>query len=165
MSSLWKAMLEAQKEIEHSTKDSVNPHMKNRYASLKSVLDSVIPVLNKHGLVLTQEIRHGNNEPGSVRLTTRIIHAASGEQTQDAQVIPLVKVDPQGHGSAITYARRYAIQAMTGTTAEEDDDGNEASAKPAGLKIVKPEEKPADPAKVEAVTKSLSTALGFKKGS
>lgn len=180
MSNLWKAMLDAQKEIKHAVKDSKNPHFKNDYASLSAVLDAVKPTLNKHGLVLTQEIRHGNNEPGSVRVTTRIVHAASGEQTQDAQVIPLVKVDPQGHGSAVTYARRYAIQAMLGI-ASEDDDGNDASVKPLGSprpppphvpntvtaqamkEAVKMEPTKADPARAAAVEKSLVSVLGFKK--
>lgn len=127
MSALWKAMLEAQKEIKHAVKDAKNPHFKNDYASLASVIDSVVPVLNKHGLVLTQEIRHANTDPpGTVRVTTRIVHAATGEQTMDSQVMPLVKNDPQGLGSAVTYARRYAIQAMVGQ-ASEDDDGNDAS--------------------------------------
>lgn len=181
MSNLWKAMLEAQKEIKHAVKDSKNPHFKNDYASLSAVLDAVKPTLNKHGLVLTQEIRHGNNEPGSVRVTTRIVHAASGEQTQDAQVIPLVKVDPQGHGSAVTYARRYAIQAMLGI-ASEDDDANDASMKPhppplghprppppgpatvqALKEVAKSEPPKADPSRAAAVEKSLVAVLGFKK--
>lgn len=121
MSALWKAMLEAQKEIKHAVKDAKNPHFKNDYATLQSTLDAVKPALNRNGLVLTQEIRHGNQPEGTVRVTTRIVHAASGEQTADAQVIPLVKNDPQGLGSAVTYARRYAIQAMLGIAAEDDD--------------------------------------------
>ena len=34
--------------------------------------------------------------------------------------------DPQGIGSALTYARRYALQAIAGVAAEDDDDGNAA---------------------------------------
>lgn len=161
--SLWKAFHAAQAELDNVKYDSKNPHFKSGYASLSAVLDATVPILNKHGLVLTQEIRHGNQPENSVRVTTRIVHAASGEQTQDSQVIPLAKNDPQGHGSAITYARRYAIQAMLGI-ASEDDDGNEAS-KPVKKPdpVPAPAQKPADPAKIEAVTQKLSAALGFKK--
>lgn len=155
MSALWNAMLEAQKKIKHAVKDAKNPHFKNDYATLQSTLDAVKPVLNECGLVLTQEIRHGNAEPGCVRLTTRIVHASSGEQTSDSQVIPMVKNDPQGHGSAITYARRYAIQAMLGI-ASEDDDGNEAS-QPVKAVV----NKPADPAKTEEMKAKLDKALGW----
>ena len=40
--------------------------------------------------------------------------------------MPLVKIDPQAVGSAITYARRYALSAMIGIVSEEDDDGESA---------------------------------------
>lgn len=189
MSALWKAMLDAQKEIKHAVKDAKNPHFKNDYATLQSTLDAVKPALNKNGLVLTQEIRHGNQPEATVRVTTRIVHAASGEQTSDAQVIPIVKNDPQGHGSAITYARRYAIQSMLGI-ASEDDDGESASQRPPERAAIRPERAPvsrpndgaysasqrptvgtgtvvsqpvATQAEIESVTKKLQSALGFKK--
>lgn len=44
-------------------------------------------------------------------------------------VMPLAKADPQGAGSAITYARRYALVSMLGLNVDEDDDGNHASNK------------------------------------
>jgi hypothetical protein len=162
MSSLWKAMLEAQKKIKHAVKDAKNPHFKNDYATLQATLDAVKPTLNECGLVLTQEIRHGNSEPGCVRVTTRIVHAASGEQTQDAQVIPLAKNDPQGHGSAVTYARRYAIQAML-AIASEDDDGNEASnVKPVPVQKFDKPATPADPKEVAKVQDKLTKSLGWQ---
>lgn len=171
---LWKAMLAAQSELEHATKDSKNPHLKNKYASLGSVLDTVKPVLNKHGLVLTQYITGVNQQmfPNSTAVITKITHADSGFSTEDNQIITLPKSDPQGLGSAITYARRYGIKTMLGIN-EEDDDGNAASmvssSRPAVVdskapaEMTKAQEKAADPAKVEEMTKKLQSTLGFRK--
>jgi hypothetical protein len=57
------------------------------------------------------------------------MHADSGEWISSTTVIPLPKNDPQGMGSAITYARRYSLCAMLGIITE-DDDGNAASIHP-----------------------------------
>lgn len=161
-------MLGAQRKIENVKKDSKNPHFKSTYASLGAVLDAVKPILNEFDLVLTQEIRSGAPD-GNVRVTTRIVHAPSGEQTCDSQTIPVSKNDPQGHGSAITYARRYAIQALL-AIASEDDDGNEASKKNGTPKPVDPvpvttfkKPEPASTKAVEDITAKLSKSLpGFK---
>lgn len=171
---LWKAMLAAQLEMEHAAKDSKNPHLKNKYASLGSVLDTVKPILNKHGLVLTQYVMGVNQQmfPGSTALVTKITHAETGVSTEDNQIIPLPKSDPQGMGSAITYARRYGVKTMLGIN-EEDDDANSASGVGAAVvdksshkpekptDVVKPQ--PADPAKVAEMANKLGSTLGFKK--
>ena len=62
---------------------------------------------------------------GHIGLETRLIHAESGQWISSVAIIPLPKNDPQGMGSAITYARRYALTAMLGIITEEDDDGEE----------------------------------------
>jgi hypothetical protein len=43
--------------------------------------------------------------------------------------MPFLKADPQAVGSAITYARRYALAAIVGIVADDDDDGNQAAGK------------------------------------
>jgi hypothetical protein len=53
---------------------------------------------------------------------------SSGEFISSEMQIPVSKHDAQGYGSALTYARRYALCAFVGI-APEDDDGNGASAK------------------------------------
>lgn len=181
---LWKAMLEVQKKLDHAAKDAKNPHLKNKYASLGSVLDTVKPVLNEHGLVLTQHIMGVNQQvaPGFTSVITKITHAESGYSIEDNQMIPMPKSDPQGLGSAITYARRYGIKTMLGIN-EEDDDGNAASIRPYQKEDDKRnatpsgtsgsaekanntgagDSKPADPAKVQEMKNKLKTTLGFKK--
>lgn len=173
---LWKALLGAQGEIEHASKDARNPHLKNKYATLGSVLDTIKPVLTKHGLVLTQYIMGVNQQmfPGSTAVVTKITHADTGISTEDNQIIPLPKNDPQGLGSAITYARRYGIKSMLGMS-EEDDDGNAGSVNNTRTTTAAPvlggnttsemktSDAPADPKKVEEMTQKLSASLGFKK--
>jgi len=123
MNNLLKALVSAQSEITNPVKDSKNPHFKNNYASLESVLEAVTKPLNKHGLVLTQTII----PHPIVSLVTTLWHAESGERIDS--VIPLnpSKQDPQGYAAACTYYRRMTIKSLLGL-AEVDDDGTAASA-------------------------------------
>lgn len=105
-------------ELQGVVKDAKNPHFKNDYASLESVVETVRPALAKHELGVIQgpgEL-HGN----ALTVTTRIIHA-SGEWIESDLQVPLVKADPQAAGSAITYARRYGLMAMLSLPALDDD--------------------------------------------
>jgi hypothetical protein len=120
------ALASAQAELTDPVKDSVNPHFKSRYADLATVLKTVRPVLAKHGIAVTQTTRV--EDDGRVLLVTRL-HWGDEEIVGYYPVSP-TKNDPQGLGSAMTYARRYTLQAMVGVAADEDDDGNAASAKP-----------------------------------
>ena len=120
------ALAAAQAELTDPAKDSVNPHFKSRYADLATVLKTVRPVLAKHGIAVTQTTRV--EDDGRVLLVTRL-HWHDEEIVGYYPVSP-TKNDPQGLGSAMTYARRYTLQAMVGVAADEDDDGNAASAKP-----------------------------------
>lgn len=124
--SLAKALVAAQKEMKNPAFDSTNPHFRNKFASLASVREAVLPVLNKHGLALSQFPTAGEGVAGCRNI---LIHEG-GEKMEYDCFLPLSKNDPQGAGSAITYARRYSLQAIAGVVAEEDDDANAASEKP-----------------------------------
>lgn len=117
------AILEAQKAITFASKDATNPHFKNRYADLPAVVDAVKPALNDSGIAFIQSA--SPSDDSKLHLTTRLIHT-SGEWIEDTLVMPLPKQDPQGYGSAMTYARRYALAAITGLY-QDDDDGNAGS--------------------------------------
>lgn len=117
------ALLKAQKGIKAALKDSTNPHFKSKYADLSSVIDAVKAPLNDCGILFTQGV---SGEGSAVTVETRLIHT-SGEWLASALTVPLVKLDAQGVGSAITYGRRYGLQALCGVPAE-DDDGNAATA-------------------------------------
>jgi hypothetical protein len=124
---LFGALLNAQREMGKLTPDSTNPHLRNKYASLAAVLDTVRGPLHNNGLVLYQSATSNQDEHGTVVVVmSTLAHPESGEVLQELLPMPLSKVTSQEIGSAITYGRRYLAMAMCGL-APDDDDGNEAS--------------------------------------
>ena len=95
-------------------KDGQNPFFKSKYATLSKILDSIEANLREAGLVFTQ-FPDGNS------LTTILIHADSGEYFQASYDIHAAKNEPQAYGSAISYARRYAITSILGLNVDDDD--------------------------------------------
>jgi hypothetical protein len=134
---LASALLKAQQAIRFAAKDSKNPHFKNSYADLESVIDAIKAPLNDNGIVFLQS--PSPSDDGKLHLTTRLMHE-SGQWMEDTAVAPMPKQDPQGFGSTLTYLRRYSLSAMTGLY-QADDDGNAGSgvgAKPEAKPIAKP---------------------------
>ena len=130
--TIAEALAAAQAELTDPPKDSLNPHFKSRYADLATVLKTVRPVLARHGIAIVQTT--GITDAGSVILITALMWR--GESIVGRYPVAPVKADPQGYGSAMTYARRYALQAIVGVAADDDDDGNAASApKPSAPRI------------------------------
>ena len=126
MSDLTKALLDAQRAMPDLQKNAINPHFKNKYISLDRLMEQVLPVLNEHGLVLIQAPSYlGDSEPA---LSTTLLHAESGDEFETTMPLILERDNPQGQGSAITYARRYALMSILGLVADEDDDAEKASA-------------------------------------
>lgn len=119
--NLMKALGKFQAKCMSIKKDSTNPHFKSKYASLSAILDVIQPVLTECDLVFTQ-VPDGNES-----LMTMLYHTESGESIEAPYKLNAVQVTPQGVGSAITYARRYALSAILGLNIDDDDDGNEAS--------------------------------------
>lgn len=124
ITELSKALIEVQKNLQPAVKDAENPFIKNRYATLNSVMDTCRSALLDQGVLLTQYPVPVEGE--NLGLVTKLVHAESGQFQASLAVIPLSKPDPQAMGSAFTYGRRYALSAMLGIVAEEDDDGNAA---------------------------------------
>ncbi len=127
------ALAKAQGEFAGAKKDSVNPHFRSAYADLASVVDACREALAKNLISYTQWPVDSDGLE-KVTLITRLSH--DGEFIQSQASIPLVKKDPQGFGSALTYLRRYSLMSALGI-APEDDDGNDASGKPAAPEKVK----------------------------
>lgn len=120
------ALAKAQLEMKNPTLDKENPFFHSKYASLAAVRDASIPILAKHGIATMQLLSNAQN--GDIVCTTTLLHT-SGEYITSDLVLPATKKDAQGLGSASTYARRYALQAIVGIVGEDDDDGNESTKK------------------------------------
>ena len=123
MKNLATALVKAQKAFGPALKSSTNPHFKSRYADLSACVEAVLDALNNNGIALVQKSYDCEN---GVMVETMFVHE-SGEMMECGKLhVPASKQDPQGYGSALTYARRYSLMAAAGI-APEDDDGNAAS--------------------------------------
>jgi hypothetical protein len=123
MQAIAAALVKAQKEFGPALKTATNPHFRSKYAALDACVEAVIDALNNNGIFLMQYTHPCED---GVIVETMFIHE-SGEHMSGGKLhVPASKQDPQGYGSALTYARRYSLQAACGI-APEDDDGNAAS--------------------------------------
>lgn len=123
MSDAIKALVKAQKEMGAVIKNTVNPHLKSKYADLGSVLDACQNALHLNGFAVIQPC--GKDDHGAY-VETVLAHE-SGESFASRVYLVVGKQDMQGVGSAITYARRYGLLGMAGL-APEDDDGEATKA-------------------------------------
>jgi hypothetical protein len=120
------ALARAQLEMRPALKDSVNPAFKqggqtSKYASLASCVEALRPLHANEIAVIQPPAIHG---PDGVCVSTLLIHS-SGEWIRGDLYMPAAKRDPQGFGSALTYARRYCLSSTVGL-ATDDDDGEAA---------------------------------------
>lgn len=123
------ALAKAQAEVGTVTKDSANPYFKSNYASLAAVWEATRPILSKHQLSVVQMPSH--DERGYY-VETQLMHS-SGQWIRSRTYMKPAKDDPQGIGSLISYARRYALQAVT-MICPDDDDGEAAMGRTAPQK-------------------------------
>ena len=176
------ALAKAQRTMESARKDSSNPFFKSKYADLSSVWDACKEQLTENGIAVSQFpalIRGEDGKPVIVdvpeqfkddpklrmliRVETMLVHE-SGEWLLDDLVVPVAFFDAQGAGSAITYARRYALAAIAGVTPDEDDDGNTASGNRGDSQRNKGWQKPATQKKEEPpAAKNGEGSNGHKK--
>ena len=123
MKNIATALVKAQKAFGPALKSSTNPHFKSRYADLSACVEAVIEGLNGAGIAMIQRT---SEDLTGVTVETVFIHE-SGEMLECGKLhVPAAKQDPQGYGSALTYARRYSLMAACGI-APEDDDENAAT--------------------------------------
>jgi len=120
ITNLTKALFDFQGKVNAVKKTAKNDHFHSRYADLSSILLTINPVCQELGLLITQ---HPHDEV----LVTTIYHVESGEWMQSEQLLRMRDANnPQQYGSALTYARRYALASIFNLN-QEDDDGNSAS--------------------------------------
>ena len=119
--SIIAALAKALPELESAKKNKANPAFKSKYADLAAVIEALEPI-RKHGLWYRQ-VLHESAE--GVNVETIYIHEGGDTLSAGSLYMPATKRDAQGFGSALSYARRYSLQAAFGL-ATEDDDGNAA---------------------------------------
>lgn len=135
ITNLAAALLKAQAEIKNAPKSAINPHFRNKYVPLDEMIPVCKEALNANGISFIQGAEQ--SEHGDVlHLSTMLLHT-SGQWIESTLTMRPVKPDPQGIGSCITYARRYALAAICGVASDEDDDANAASHSPEPAKTAK----------------------------
>ena len=124
MKEIAAAFVKAKKAFRPALKEKANPAFKGtKYADLSSCIEAVDDAFLANGIVMFQE---SFEDSSGVTVETVLLHE-SGESIRSGKLhVPASKQDPQGYGSALTYARRYSLMAACGI-APEDDDGNAAS--------------------------------------
>lgn len=134
-----KALLLAQQEMGDAVKGASNPFFKSSYADLNSIREASIPVLNKQGIAVLQPTVY---QDGKAFVETTLLHE-SGEFLASLTEIVCSKInDPQAHGSGVSYARRYGLQAFLNIGAVDDDaEGAMGRGKPAKAASAKTEVK------------------------
>jgi hypothetical protein len=154
MQILATAFVKAKKAFGPALKDKTNPAFRSKYADLGACIDAVEDALLDAGIAFYQET---SEDPTGVTVETVFLHE-SGESMRCGKLhVPAAKQDPQGYGSALTYARRYSLMAACGI-APEDDDGN------AGVKAHKAAASPApQPARTGVAADVLATNPALPK--
>ncbi len=108
---------------------------KYNYAPLEEIIAACRNALSENGLAVLQLTSQETAE--YITLETVLAHT-SGEWISGTMRVAAYPAEPQRQGSALTYARRYALSALLNVASEEDDDGNEASGKAPQKEAVKP---------------------------
>ena len=124
--SLAAALNKAQAEMSGAKKSAKNPFFKSNYANLEEVINCVKDPFANNGLSFVQFPISGEGLAG---VETIIMHE-SGEFISNDFMLKCAKNDPQGMGSAITYARRYGLQSAVGIPSEDDDGEGAMQRKP-----------------------------------
>ena len=115
--NIAKALLEFHKTNPHAYEDKRNPHFKNTYASLESVIKTV-RTASQFGLTFTQEM---DFEDDITFVRTVMMHSSGATRVSRTKIVSKDPNDPQKMGSAISYAKRYGLQSIFGLPSDDDD--------------------------------------------
>lgn len=156
MKEIATALCKFQAEITNVPFDGTNPHFKNRYATLAGIIDHIRPVMAKNGLSVSQLVNQS-------AVTTKLLHVSGELLESETAILCAQPNNPQSYGSAVTYARRYALAGILGISADDDDDATEAAA--SAQKVQAQANQPASknkPATAKFGAKSEGNRLVFK---
>lgn len=122
---LAKSLVETQKELKQPLKDAKNPFFKSEYVPLENVAEAITQTATKYGLAFSQYAT--TTENGNVSVGTIVFHESGEYIEYPPLILKPENTKPQSIGSAITYAKRYALSAIFGITSDKDDDVNKAN--------------------------------------
>jgi hypothetical protein len=138
INELAQALVKAQTSMKPAKREATNPFFHSKYADLPTCWEAT-DSFRENGIAIVQCPMPSDEK--TMALDTVLLHV-SGQWMRSRLLMPMGKLDPQGAGSAITYARRYALGCMTGLVTDEDNDGNQP-AQPSSKPAYKPVPKPA----------------------
>lgn len=129
LAKLGAALAQFQIEVKNPSNTAVNPQFRSKYAPLEVVINTVKPLLAKHGLTVIQST---GSEGENIVIKTMILHESGEWIESDPLILPAYQLksggvkefNAQGAGSALTYARRYSLSAALNLSSEDDDDAN-----------------------------------------
>lgn len=132
IASLAAALAKFQGEVENPKNTAVNPQFRSKYAPLDVVINTIKPILAKHGLSFVQST---GSEGENIIITTMLLHESGEWIETDPLILPAYQLksggvkdfNAQGAGSGISYGRRYSLAAAIGVSSQDDDDGNAVS--------------------------------------
>jgi hypothetical protein len=119
--NIYTALLRFSRLVGIVTKDATNPFHQNKYADLSTIQRTVEPHLAETGLLIFHLMGEGDT------MSTVVLHAESGTELRSTYNLHCSGDKSQDWGSAITYAKRYALGCMLNLCIDVDDDGNKSS--------------------------------------
>lgn len=149
---IYKKLLVAQEKIKPIKKTEANDFFRSRYFDINALLADVKPILNALSLVITQPL--STDDQGRTKVSTIITDSGSGEKVESSIFLP-TNPDPQKLGSAISYFRRYTLQALLGLEAMDDDANSASGNNPRPYE--KPWQKPATPPLPKSIQRKMPT--------
>jgi hypothetical protein len=152
------ALSVAQGLIENASKDARNPHFGSRYADLASIWNACRAALSASSIAVLQV---PYLEGDLMLLDTMLVHK-SGQWFRGTYPVRPVKPDPQGFGSALTYARRYSLASMVGVAPDDDDAEEHAAAPPSKWTGPAAAPKPTTAAQIMELAEQATTTMSLQ---
>lgn len=118
---LWGALAKFRVQVKQPQKTAKNPYFNKNYVTLEGVMQAIDAALPGTGLAYCQLAENGDN---GISVSTLITHSSGEWMLVGPLTLSPTKRDPQGQGSALTYAKRYQLAAVFGISSDVDDDGN-----------------------------------------
>jgi hypothetical protein len=118
ISKIATSLVAAQSSMGNAAKDAKNPFFKSKFADLNAIREAVIPVLNANGISVLQPTVPVD---GKQFVKTMLLHASGEYICSLTEIVCAKQNDPQAYGSAVSYARRYGLQALVCVGAEDND--------------------------------------------